>query len=159
MVCQTAFISELCAILCQSQCVLTRYSQSTDGWRWVCRNDGFRRTIRKNSSKFSLRTILFIIYMWSKDFLQLTIAEESGATRNTVCNRANFLREICTHIEQNPIQLWGDRWKLGPQRGWDRQAIFILGNITEGDIGCLAPLNMDLASAVWCRCPTGRGRH
>lgn len=156
MVCQTAFISELCAILCQSQCVLTRYSQSTDGWRWVCRNDGFRRTIRKNSSKFSLRTILFIIYMWSKDFLQLTIAEESGATRNTV------LREICTqYIEQkNPIQLG----KIGtPKRLKSTKVIFILGNITEGlleqVIGCLAPFNADLANAVWWKCWTERGRH
>lgn len=143
--------------ICGSPCVLARYSESKDGWRWRCRNDGYRNTIRTNSffqrSNLNLRTIVIIMYMWSMDFPQKTMATESEVSANTVSDWCNFLREVCTqYIEQNPIQLGGvdetwtpkeveiDESHFYPRkyhRGTVRRSHWVFGAIERGSKNCL----------------------
>lgn len=85
-----------------------------DQFHWKCSGKSHRSRIsmRKDSffekSHLRIRTILRILYYWSRDTPLQSIVHETEVSQHTVIDWLNFIREVCgLHLINNPRQIGG----------------------------------------------------
>lgn len=69
------------------------------GYKWKCKTCKRSRSVFSNSYfediRLNLRVYFRMIYMWASNNLQSEIVDEMGVDKNTVCDFAKDLREVC----------------------------------------------------------------
>lgn len=101
---------------CREACSINRYGESTDGYRWYCKECGTRKTVRAGSffslSRLTLENLILLMYCWARDFPQKDIRHECGlaptCSESTIVDWCNFCRDVCEDdIRQNPEEIGG----------------------------------------------------
>ena len=88
--------------VCNKEMKLKQSKVSNDGYVWKCSGKRCNKcvvSIRKGSfferSKLPIKTILFLIYEWSRDNPIKEVCHEYGLSEHTVGDWFRFLRDIC----------------------------------------------------------------
>ncbi|CAI9732498.1 Hypothetical predicted protein [Octopus vulgaris] len=97
-------------LICGKPCSIVGYKKGIDGKRWRCRKHNFVRSIRKGSffenSHLSLTTFIWLMYMWSRDYLHTEMTHETNVCPKSTIDLFRLIRELLERfLEDHPKEL------------------------------------------------------
>lgn len=93
---------------CGGPCAFLKYKHGIDQYRWQCNQCSYSQSLRGGSffckSHLSLKQIILIAHMWSREFPQTVMIEETHVSEKGVIDWCNFLRDLCVEWKANHLQ-------------------------------------------------------